>query len=236
MDEREVWSKKKSNICYVDEEFFTKWSPNMAYILGFFAADGCLTINSKRNNKYIEFVSTDKEIIENIKKCLKSNHKIGLRIGKVNCKDAYRLQIGSKKIFQDLVRIGFMPNKSNVMQFLTVPAKFLSHFVRGYFDGDGHSNFCHFKRKNRPSLGKALLSGFTSGSKDFLQELQLILQKNAQLTLGTLCFHLGYRLAYASKDSNKLFKFIYKDCEKSLYIVRKHLKFKENIKRFGPVA
>ena len=61
----------------------------MAYVLGFFAADGCLTINRKRGNKYIEFVSTDKDIIEKIRYCLQSGHKIGLKVEKSNCKKVY---------------------------------------------------------------------------------------------------------------------------------------------------
>ncbi len=44
--------------------------PKMAYVLGFFVADGNLTINP-RGSRYIEFSSCDKEIIEKRKY---SNH------------------------------------------------------------------------------------------------------------------------------------------------------------------
>jgi len=47
----------------------------MAYVLGFFCADGNLTIG-KRNNHYIEFTNCDKDILEKIRKTLGSNHKI----------------------------------------------------------------------------------------------------------------------------------------------------------------
>lgn len=99
MDSRAELTSKKHNVFYVNEEFFKKWSVDMAYVLGFFAADGCLTENKIRGNKYIEFVSTDYEIIDKIKRTLKSEHKISIKSGNPRWKKAHRLQIGSKKIF-----------------------------------------------------------------------------------------------------------------------------------------
>ena len=232
LDLRENTCNNKRNVCYVDENFFKNWTPEMAYVLGFFAADGCLTVNHKRGNKYIEFTSTDYDIIEKIKTALKSDHKIGIRLGKKNCKTAYRLQIGSKEIFDDLIALGFTPTKSLVMKFPIIPTRYLAHFVRGYFDGDGHSNFCRFYRKDRLTYGKFLQSGFTSGSKIFLEKLQLILKENINLKLGTLYSHSGFRLNYSSKDSKKLFDFIYKDCSNTIYLARKYLKFKNEIEKF----
>ncbi|PIP28260.1 MAG: hypothetical protein COX29_02045 [Candidatus Moranbacteria bacterium CG23_combo_of_CG06-09_8_20_14_all_35_22] len=58
-----------------NENFFKKWSPEMAYVLGFFAADGCM-IKNNRGAYFIEFQITDKDILLKIKKLLGSNHKI----------------------------------------------------------------------------------------------------------------------------------------------------------------
>ena len=58
-----------------NENFFKKWTSEMAYVLGFFCADGNLTIG-KRNNHYIEFTNCDKYILGKIRKALKSNHRI----------------------------------------------------------------------------------------------------------------------------------------------------------------
>lgn len=43
-----------------NEKFFERWTPDMAYVLGFFAADGTLTVG-KRGNCYIELTSCDKK-------------------------------------------------------------------------------------------------------------------------------------------------------------------------------
>ena len=94
----------------------------MAYVLGFFAADGCMMKN-KRGAHFVEFQITDKDILLKIRKCLGSDHKISIREEKDNCKTRYRLQIGSKIIFSDLSNFGFTPRKSNTIKFPSVPDK-----------------------------------------------------------------------------------------------------------------
>ena len=61
-----------------NENFFKTWIPQMAYVLGFFAADGNLTLG-KRGNHFIEFTSCDKEIIEKIREAMGCTHKISIR-------------------------------------------------------------------------------------------------------------------------------------------------------------
>ena len=51
------------------------------------------------------------------------------------------LNINSKTIKDDLMNIhGINPCKSFNIEFPYVPEEYLHHFVRGYFDGDGHVN------------------------------------------------------------------------------------------------
>jgi intein-encoded DNA endonuclease-like protein len=43
---------------------------------------------------------------------------------------------------EDIMTIhGIMPNKSSDVKFPVVPKEYMSHFVRGYFDGDGFVNY-----------------------------------------------------------------------------------------------
>ncbi len=57
------------------ETFFDKWSPNMAYVLGYFAADGTMYIN-RRGGHYIAFEATDEDLIILIKNLMHSSNKI----------------------------------------------------------------------------------------------------------------------------------------------------------------
>src|SRR3990167_6509207 len=99
----------------VDHDFFKKWTPEMAYVLGFFAADGCM-IKNKRGGHFVEFHITDKDILEKIRAVLGSNHKISVQESNAQWKKIYRLQIGSKKIFEDLFQRGMTQNKSHTLE------------------------------------------------------------------------------------------------------------------------
>lgn len=234
MDLRKITCDNKKNVFYVNEDYFKNWTAEMAYVLGFFAADGCLTVNRQRGNKYIEFVSTDLEIMEKIKFALRSSHKISSRKRGQNWLVSYRLQIGSKVIYDSLVDLGFIPNKSKVLDFPEVPQAFLPHFIRGYFDGDGHCSFVVYQKKDRPRPARIVFSGFTSGSEKFLRELQSILKKYAGITGGSLHFGSNsYRLTFGIANSRKLFNFMYSDSESSIYLLRKFIKFRDILDKWG---
>ncbi len=64
---RGSWKSKYT----VNEDYFKTWSNNMAYILGFFVADGCIT----KDLQTIIFVQKDIEILHNLRKELNSTHR-----------------------------------------------------------------------------------------------------------------------------------------------------------------
>lgn len=214
----------------------------MVYILGYFAADGTM-IKNKRGAHYIEFWSTDKELIVNVKKILESKHKIAAFFRNKRQKKIYRIQIGSKEIFNDLLRHGFIPNKSKILKFPYIPNNYLAHFVRGYFDGDGGVNYCKYWRTDRKKYYSSLQVHFVSGSKFFLPSLYKQLKSTADIKGGTLCFcGRGYRLGYSKYDSIRLFLFMYNHIRKGIFLKRKFKYFQKALKdlgyyyKFGPVA
>jgi len=203
----------------------------MAYVLGFFAADGNMLVN-KRGAHFIEFPSTDKEIVYKIRDALKSN----LIVSEYQPKDKnnrrrYRLQIGSKEIYNDLLKFGMMPRKSKLMGFPSIPDEYLSHFVRGYFDGDGNVTVTTYVRKNRNNkLTTTILSGFISGSKNFLEGLFLKLKEVANISSGSLYYYgRGYRLYFSVRGSLALYGFMYKNSD-NFYLPRKKKIFEKYFK------
>lgn len=159
----------------------------MAYVLGFFAADG----NMLRNNRgahYIEFQITDIQILLEIKKVVGSSHKLKARIRNEKCKVIYRLQIGSKEWFQDLERHGFTSRKSLILKLPAIPDLYKPSFIRGYFDGDGVIYFKKYKSKDRTNKRWVFASKFTSGSKDFLVSLHALLKADTGIKGGFYCF------------------------------------------------
>lgn len=215
------------------EHFFDSWSPNMAYVLGYIAADGNLHIN-KRGACYTEFTSVDKDLILTVSCLMKVKNKINIRQAKGNNKEAYTIQIGSKKVFSRLLELGLTPAKSLTLKFPNVPKGLFFHFIRGFFDGDGCASFKTYKRTDRP---KATITSLTirlaSGSKKFLEEIQKKISQYAQIGQGSLHkYSTIYELVYSTHDVLKLFDFIYPD-SKVPCLLRKRRILESGLKFWG---
>ena len=204
----------------------------MAYVLGFFAADGYITVN-KRGASFWSIQITDKDLIYKIKACVEAEHKIGERIGKGNNKNLYRLQIGSFEMCEDLNKLGYRENKTKSIFVPNIPGKYFSHFVRGYFDGDGNV-WMGFLHKNRSKPDLVLFSAFTSCSEGFLLTLKDRLNKVGLLGGSIIRNKKNYcRLSFSTKNTLKLFYFMYNgiDLKKvGLYLERKSKIFEKFLK------
>jgi hypothetical protein len=207
----------------VNKVFFKIWSPDMAYVLGFLFADGNI-IKTSRGGYYVAFHTKDKGLIENIKVVLKSEHKVAYR--KTVGVGVYRLQIGSKEWYEDLSNLGLIPNKADRMELPKIPDKYLGHFLRGYFDGDGNVWMGKVKASSGGGSKIVIQTAFTSSSELFLKSLldscraigveggaiHKIKNKNAS------------RLTFSILDSLKLYEIMYNDpC--TIFLVRKRVVF-----------
>ena len=208
----------------VDENFFINWRPEMAYVLGYFYADGSMEDASYIRGKYIRVSSVDKHTIFKIKNWLKSKHKIVIirQQQGYKRKTRYLLRIGSHALYQHLINFGLHPNKSLTIRFPTIPKKFLADFVRGYFDGDGCVYLYRGKGKKQKLIIKKLSVIFTSGSLRFLKNLCGVLRKELHLKQSRVYkSKRSFQLRYSTDDSVKLFKFLYKNLRPELRLERK---------------
>lgn len=192
----------------LNENYFKTWSNNMAYIFGFFVADGVVD----KDNQLISIAQKEKEILEKIKieigsdQPLKQNKNTGV----------YMLNLSSKIMKNDIINLhGIMPNKSLDVKFPYVPEEYLSHFIRGYFDGDG----CIYENKNFVNI--------VGGSLDFMESFMVIFSKqNFHPVLKKFDKH--YRVYISGHDNIKRFSsWMYQD--KELYLQRKYDRFHKNI-------
>lgn len=202
----------------------------MAYVLGYLYADGSLEDASYLRGKYVRVSSTDKQTIIKIRRWLKSKHTIvSQRSTWKNGKTRYLLRIGSHKVYDTLTRLGLYPNKSLTVRLPAIPSPYLSHFVRGYFDGDGCVYVYKTRGRNRSLVARKLVVIFTSGSGLFLTDLGKVLKPYLRLNLERPYHNhtqRAYRLFYCTSDSIKLFKFMYTDCRKDALLPRKLNKFR----------
>jgi hypothetical protein len=120
---------KKYN--FDDSMFTTIDTPIKAYCLGWFASDG--HINKK--SATISIKRRDSSILQQIRKELSSN------LPPIKIKDGMASwSISSNKISTDICNhlcITF-GKKSKLVSVTTLSDELMWHFIRGYFDGDGH--------------------------------------------------------------------------------------------------
>ena len=220
-------------------DFFEKWSPEMAYVLGFLYADGDIEDNRKSSRtQYTTIGSVDKCILEAIKKALGSEHNLNYRAPKkvtykngktYESAEGYRLRIGSKKLFDDLLKLGLTTRKSLTIKFpINIPKVYLNHFMRGYFDGDG----CVTIKRGKGKYGQPILKGiaviFTSGSKMFLEGLRDKMCEAVGFEKMNL-YHgnNAYYLKYNTLGSLRWFKYFYGGELPELFLERKFNVFKK---------
>jgi hypothetical protein len=140
----------------INENFFRGWSPGMAWILGLLFTDGTI------DNTRVAIHSVDIELLEKIKKLLNSSKPIQKRTQSYDkSKHIYEFTFFREKMREDLNRLGLHQRKSLTMIFPDVPEKYMRHFIRACWDGDG-SIFIS---------GGKINANYTCGSLNFMERL-----------------------------------------------------------------
>ncbi len=198
----------------------------MSYLLGYIVADGCITNDRtrKKNPFTLNITSIDKEHLLNIKHALGSEYKLSK---KTNGRGggAYQLQIRNRILCEDLIRLGVIPRKTYRLQPIRIPKKYLSDFVRGFFDGDGT---VYLYKVNGVIQIKA---GFVCVRKAFLMDLNRRLCEALSIPVKSLHQNdtsgnmIRYATAFYIDDCDKLKQFMYKN-RPGLFLRRKWNIFK----------
>jgi len=181
-------SKRKYTL---NDMFFSNDTPESFYLAGFIAADGNIYDNIDSKNKQhnelsISLKAGDILHLEKIKTIIGSDHKLYKRLIKnskrnVKYKDTvtYNLSIWAPQFINDLRRFNIGHRKSltyDVPNWL-MDHKLVSHFLRGYFDGDG--SIVLDKLALHAKTRQARLH--IRGTKDFLHNFHSILYTNCNL-------------------------------------------------------
>lgn len=196
---------------YVNKDFFKKWTPEMAYIFGLFCSDG--HVSSKKDYCTIHLHSKDKYILEKINEIVGSNYPI------VDAKQGSLFRVYNKILCADLINLGCTPRKSLNLRFPNVPSKYLSQFVRGFFDGDGSIHF------NKPNTIKVSFVG----TKEFLKTMQFRISKVLKIRANPITKVKSiWRIVYYGDSARKLCKWMYNN-PKGLYLSRKKERYINHI-------
>ncbi len=178
------------------------WTSDLAYAVGLITTDGCLS----SDGRHLDFTSNDKDLIETFRKCLGINNKIGQKKNGPKTSVSWRVQFGDIALYNWLLDIGLMPNKSKRLRSLSIPDEFFFDFLRGHLDGDGS-----IKRYQDPIWPKStrLYVVFLSASPRHLlwlkEKIEDLVGTSGSIRVGTRV----YSLTFSKHDSIKLLNKVY---------------------------
>lgn len=203
---------RKSRVGYgyhtINENFFQSWSPEMAYVLGVIAADGYVQLNRFRKRYRLGLTSKDLDWLQEIKRTIKAKHPIRECVVRLQSGThvVFKFEVESKKIVQDLLKLGILPRKSLNLRFPNVPDQYLTHFVRGYFDGDGYV-YAYAKWNRYPCIQLSFY-----GTKEFLTLLDQKIAKRVGCTIRNIVWGKRiYELRYNTREAEKVLRWMYRN-------------------------
>lgn len=145
----------------INEEFFSLWSPGMAWVLGLIFTDGNLQ-NSVQNGLRVSISSVDYELLDKVRNLMQSKREIKKKAQSYDKnKYIYQFEFYREKMRSDIQELGLTERKSLTMQFPKVPEAYVRHFIRGCWDGDGSVYF----------ESEKLRADYVTGSKVFIETL-----------------------------------------------------------------
>lgn len=214
-----------------NEKFFEKIdTEEKAYWLGFIYADGCVyeSTDKKSYRLQINLKLSDYKTLEDFQKTIGSNYKIQEK--QINNSMACLLKINSTKMCKDLMSLGVFPRKSLKLNFPSkevIPVELQSHFIRGYFDGDGSI----YKIKGKQHFTIDICS-----NESFLQDIEKILLDKGMEKFNYSKHAKSKAISLrTSKDKNVIdfYKYIYKNA--TVFLKRKKNKYDEFIRAHCPL-
>ncbi|MBI3255597.1 MAG: hypothetical protein HYZ63_01365 [Candidatus Andersenbacteria bacterium] len=191
------------------------WSAELAYVCGLLATDGCLI----SDGRHINITSQDIDQLETVKKILSLKNKISWK------KSGYTGNLSSQVIFGDvllhkwLISIGITPRKTFTIGQVKVPDQYFWDYLRGEFDGDGHSH-AYWDTRWRSSV--SLYIGFTCASKKHLEWINGTISRLIEIEGCIKPNHKAHSLLFSKQKAWHLYNKMYYGG--SIYLARKKQK------------
>lgn len=205
-----------------------------AYLLGLIMSDGSIddkratlshTVNEKDKEllNYYKFICPKAYTQEFIPKPSKGIRNDKMIVGS----KSIRLAIASAILINDLHKLGVEQNKTYREQHIPeqIPEKYVYHFIRGYFDGDGSFSGSVIHDKGKPNPRVRMQFQIDSKTKTLLEEIKLFFDINEIKTNMYECKRDNmYRLAsHSVTECKKIYHLLYDNSH--CFLKRKFNKF-----------
>lgn len=206
---------KNKRINTLNEDYFESIdNEHKAYWLGLITADGCVRNKDNHYSISISLKKEDKYLLELFLNDIESNSKIY-----INNRDICYARVFSKKMFNDLNKLGIKPRKTGNEEIPILNKELYRHFVRGFFDGDGTIFKKHNRKRHKCSIG------FVCMNKKFIDDLLILIKNNININIPN--FYKSQKNVYEPKTESfdkclKFVEWIYYDS--TIAMIRKYNK------------
>lgn len=144
------------------------------------------------------------------------------------------LILASKYMCKSVQKWGLVSNKTFSLQFPKfLDDKLVSHFIRGYFDGDGCA--CIYIDNSKKISRKRFITSIMS-SYNFCIGMKEYLENNCEIKFNVIILsghdsRNGLIRSFSNKENKKFMEYIYKDAD--LFMKRKYDKYKEFFRKIN---
>lgn len=133
------YRKRAENNVSCNIHYFDKWTPNMAYVLGYLFADGCVGKSGLSVRLWLS--DKDMEVLKFVKHELKSVLPIHHVPAKGSTGPSSYIDLCSIVLIERLAELGLYHRKTFAdYPYPQIPDQCQPHFIRGVFDGDGSTS------------------------------------------------------------------------------------------------
>ena len=205
---------------HINKNFFRDWSCEMAYVLGVFFTDGCLSV-SRTGYHGASISQKEPELLQKCLVLMRCDATLRHNPNNGAASSIYTFRIHHQDVCRDLVQYGIHPRKSRTIRFPDVPGQHLRHFLRGCWDGDGSICKCG-------SVASSWKASFVSASSAFIWGIH-----DALVSLGlppaTVHCHRRFNaldVRWTGARCGKLFHILYDGVPEAQYLRRKYERFR----------
>ena len=207
-------NSKRKNRYTLDENYFEEINTQQkAYILGLIYADGYVG-NEKFNN--ISLTQKEYKLLFEVKKELEFTGiiRLGNKGSFENSKPGYVLNFSSKKVANDLRKLGLYPKKSlTIDKIPNIRDELKRHFLRGYFDGDGSiSKYIHKFKKTNKEYSYVKVKMCIIATEKMLEDFIKTFNIEHYYISQSKTKEMKYIQIESKKELNRIYNLMYEDC------------------------
>lgn len=229
--EAAIYSNKNRTCYKKNTSYFQTPSSNMAWLLGFIAADG--TIRKNENEIKIGLARCDREILEKIQQEIETDAPIKDYVTN-NGYECSSLQWTCQQHKEDLASYNIVPSKTFCLKppIEKLPKEYWIDYIRGFFDGDGSVNYIH-SQKGKGSLRWQLCSA----QKEMLEWIVNFFYTEYSIPKVNIynynrkeAKHPLYYIQYSTSATKQIYQTLY--TPNSLYLARKKNHYQDILQKF----